>query len=94
MARERRWIILAEDGRYITIGRDTDPSDEEVTYLGEGLRAQGIGGWLAVVQGHYYQSCDTLTLLMVRAIAPSSGPTWEQAEAAFLRVRSDVMCAS
>lgn len=94
MARERRWIILAEDGRHVTLGRETDPSDEEIARAGDGLRAQGLGGWLVVLEGHYYQRRDKLTLLMVRVAAPSGGPSWEEAEAAFLRIREDATRAA
>lgn len=94
MARERRWIILAEDGRHVTIGRDTDPTDEEVVRAGAGLQAQGLAGWLAVLEGHYYQSQDALTLLMVRVIAPGDGATWEQARGAFLQIREGAMRAA
>ena len=27
---ERRWIILGEDGRHVTMGRHSDPSPEEL----------------------------------------------------------------
>ena len=92
--REHRWIIVAEDGRHVTLGRDTDPSDEEVARAGEGLRAQGLGGWLAVLEGSYYRPQDALTLLMVRTVAPSAGPSWEDAKTAFLDIRSDTTCAA
>lgn len=94
MARERRWIILADDGRHVTLGRDSDPSDAEVAQTGDGLRMQGLGGWLAMLEGHYYQSRSPISLLMVRAVAPSSGPTWENAEAAFRRLRDDATRAA
>lgn len=94
MARERRWIILAEDGRHVTLGRDTDPSDAEVAQAGDGLRTVGLGGWLAVLEGHYHRARSPLSLLMVRAVVPSSGPTWEEAEAAFRRLREDATRAA
>lgn len=86
MARERRWIILSEDGRHVTLGRDTDPTNEEIERAGEQLQSLGLGGWLAVVDGFYYRPVETLKLLKVREIAPSS-TTWENAEAAFRRIR-------
>lgn len=42
----RQWIILAEDGRYVTPDRNSDPSDEGVAHAGNSLCATGIGGWL------------------------------------------------
>ena len=87
MAREHRWIILAEDGRHVTLGRDSDPSDEEVALAGKQLGAQRLGGWLAVLEGSYHQARGVVSLLMVREVAPSTGAGWEQAEAAFWRQR-------
>jgi hypothetical protein len=39
---ERRWIVLGEDGRHITMGRHSDPSPEEVAKAEAGLAAQGL----------------------------------------------------
>lgn len=94
MTYERRWIILAEDGRHVTVGRDTDPTDEDVARAGVGLQAQGLGGWLAVLEGHYYQSRSALTLLMVRVITPTDSATWEQAQESFLQIREGAMRAA
>ncbi len=93
MAREHCWIILAEDGRHVTLGRDSDPSNEEVALAGDGLRAQGLGGWLAVLEGAYYRARGPLSLLMVREVAPSNGPDWAAAEAAFQHRRDDAVRA-
>ena len=30
---DRRWIVLGEDGRIVTLGRATDPSEEEITQV-------------------------------------------------------------
>lgn len=87
MVGERRWIILADDGRHSAIGRHTDPSDEEIARAGEQLRALGLGGWLAVSEGGYYQPSDKVSLMMVREIAPTAQP-WETAVAAFMMIRS------
>lgn len=94
MARERRWIILAEDGRHVTLGRATDPTDAEVAQAGEGLRSLQLGGWLAVLEGHYELRRSSLTLLMVREVAPSTGPDWLQAEAAFRQLRGNTIYAA
>ncbi len=50
--RERRWVVLAEDGRYATLGRHADPSPEDILRTEEAMRAQGIAGWLAVMEGN------------------------------------------
>ena len=86
--RERRWIVLSGDGRHVTIGRHTDPTEEQLTLAADQLRANGLGGWLAVTEGQYY-SRGKLSVMMVRELAPAS-TTWEAAVAAFhtLRQRS------
>jgi len=51
---ERRWIALSEDGRFVTLGRASDPSELEVLDVERALLAQGAAGWLAVMQGNPY----------------------------------------
>ncbi len=81
-ARERRWIILGEDGRHVTVGRQTDPSDTEIARAAEMLRAGGKGGGLAVLEGRYYVSRERVALMMVRELAPTN-VTWTTAVEAF-----------
>ncbi len=88
MAGERRWIILAEDGRHATLGRHTDPFDVEIKAAGASLQTQGLGSWLAVMEGFYHQPRSTLTLMMVRQVAPCS-VAWEQAVEAFQEIRRE-----
>jgi len=88
MAGERRWIILSEDGRHATLGRHTDPFDVEIRAAGDGLQAQGLGGWLAVMEGSYHRTRSTVTLMMVRQVAPCP-VTWEQAAGAFQEIRRE-----
>lgn len=83
--REKRWIVLADDGRHVTIGRHTDPSEDEIVRAGDGLRANGVGGWLAVTEGVYY-SGGPLSVVMVREIAPTR-QTWDAAVSAFMARR-------
>jgi hypothetical protein len=78
---EKRWIILTPDGGHVSIGRRTDPSDDEIEAAAGKLRQAGSGGWLAVMEGSYYGR-RKVTLLMVRAIVPTGGG-WETAVAAF-----------
>jgi len=49
-SRERRWVVIAPDGRYVTLGRHSDPSELEVQDAENALRAQGLNGWLAVME--------------------------------------------
>ena len=88
MAGERRWIILSEDGRHATLGRDTDPTPAEIKAASAGLSAQGLGGWLAVMDGPYHRTRGRLTLMMVRPVAPYS-VAWEQAVEAFQEIRRE-----
>jgi hypothetical protein len=64
---ERRWIVLGEDGRHVTLGRHSDPSADELAQAEAGLAAQGLAGWLAVMEGSYYLKRKP-SLLMVRPL--------------------------
>lgn len=64
---DRRWIVLTEDGRYSTIGRFGDPSEEEIARLESGLKAQGLAGWLAV-QSHSRFAKMAPTVIEVRPL--------------------------
>ncbi len=87
--REKRWIVLADDGLHVTMGRHTDPSEDEIVRAGDALRATGVGGWLAVTEGVYYSS-GLLSVVMVREIAPAR-QTWEAAISAFMARRQQSM---
>ncbi len=91
MARERSWIILAEDGRHVTVGCRTDPSEDEIERSASQLRSLGLGGWLAVTDGDYYEPEAGMATLKVRELAPTAGATWDEAKAAFLRLRTDAV---
>jgi hypothetical protein len=85
VSREKRWIVLGDDGRHITLGRYSDPSEEEIARAGDALRANGQGGWLAMTEGAYYGRAS-ISVLMVREIAEPRRP-WEAALAAFYSSR-------
>ena len=79
--RENRWIVLGEDGRFVTVGRHTDPSEDEVLRAEEALRSAGLAGWLAVMQGNPHAR-EVPALSMVRPLAtPTAG--FAEAAAAF-----------
>jgi hypothetical protein len=85
--RNRRWIALGVDGRHITLGCHSDPSEAELSQLEGELGRQGVGGaWLAIAAGDYWKAGTRMTLLMVRSIGDPDG-TWAEAEAAFLKRR-------
>ena len=83
---ERRWIVLAEDGRYSTLGRASDPTEAELATTETALVAQGVKGWLAVMQGNPHVGAVP-RLMEVR---PLAGPTKPFAEAAEACVRTIV----
>jgi len=77
---ERRWIVLGEDGRHVTMGRHSDPSPDEIAQAEAGLAAQGLAGWLAVMEGASYQRCKT-SLTMVLPLCNPQRPFAEAADA-------------
>ena len=77
---ETRWIILGTDGRHVTMGRHSDPSPEEVARAENGLAAQGLAGWLAVMKGSYYTRRKP-SLMMVRPLCDPKVPFAEAVEA-------------
>lgn len=77
---ERRWIVLSTDGRYTTLGRASDPSEEELARVETALRAQGLSGWLAVMQGNPHSGAAP-RLMEVRPLAEPSLPFDKAADA-------------
>lgn len=53
-SRERRWVVLCVDGRFVTLGCASDPSDEEVRDAEDSLRLGGLASWLAIMEGNPY----------------------------------------
>jgi hypothetical protein len=76
--RERRWLVVAEDGRHVTLGRHSDPSDDEIAEAGRRIDALGLAAWLVISEGGYYNRTK-VTLMMVRSITAAQGD-WVAAE--------------
>ncbi|MBY0332284.1 MAG: hypothetical protein K2X49_16625 [Acetobacteraceae bacterium] len=74
---ERRWIVLSEDGRFVTLGRASDPSEQEILDAEAALVRQGLAGWLAVMQGNPYVGM-TPRLMEVRVLGTPTS-TFEKA---------------
>ena len=89
-ARERRWIVLGNDGRHVTLGRHTDPTEEEVLAAERSLAASGLAGWLAVMEGDYYAPRGRPSIMMVRPLATPAG-AFEDAAAAFEAARAQAL---
>ena len=86
MSRERRWVVISEDGRHATLGRHTDPSEDEIKTAEAALTASGTAGWLAVTEGVYYSE-DAMTVLQVRTLGTPE-VTWDAASSRFLALRN------
>lgn len=81
---DRRWVIVSEDGRYVTIGRAIDPTETELQQAEAALRRQGHAGWLAVMSGSVYGE-SVPSLLAVRPLASPTKP-WHEVSAACLAI--------
>lgn len=77
-SRERRWVVVAPDGRYVTLGRNSDPSEEEILATEKALLSQELSGWLAIMEGNPWVGLAP-ELLEVR---PLASPTTTFAAAA------------
>ena len=86
MPSERRWIILAQDGRHVTMGRAAPPSEAEVEAAGAALAAQGLAGWLATLDGNYW-SRRRVALTAVQMLGDGATRDWPAAVAAFETAR-------
>ncbi|MFM7303082.1 MAG: hypothetical protein ACKO4X_07125 [Alphaproteobacteria bacterium] len=83
---QQRWIVLGTDGRHMSLGRATAPTDIEIIGVNDALTAQGLSGWLARMQGDYY-SRRKVTLEPLRPIGADHEADWQAALAAFQRLR-------
>jgi hypothetical protein len=83
-SKERRWIVLGIDGRFVTLGRASDPSEDEVVGAEEALRAQGLSGWLAIMEGNPY----TGPIPRLMEVRPLADPSVRFADAAAACTRS------
>jgi hypothetical protein len=85
---EARWIVLGTNGKHVTIGRNTDPSEAEVADAESALRAKGLSGWLVLMKSDYYAIQDP-SLFMIR---PLSNPqySFDDAVRAFYAERKKI----
>jgi hypothetical protein len=83
--RERRWAVIALNGRHTWLGRHSDPSDAELADVTRALAAHGAVAWLAIVEGVYY-SPGELSVMQVRPLNGTG--SFEDAVSAFLATRT------
>ena len=83
---ERRWIVLGQDGRHVTLGRVTPPSAEEIAAASKAMEAQGLAGWIATLDGDYWGR-GRVTLAPVQIIGAGATLDWAAAVAAFEQAR-------
>ena len=86
MSSERRWIILAQDGRHVTMGRAASPSEAEVEAAAAALAAKGLAGWLATLDGNYW-SRRRVALAPVQMLGDGTTLDWSAAITAFEAAR-------
>ena len=82
-----RWIVLANDGRHTTVGRDTAPEDAEVAAAGAALARIGLTGWLVRLEGDYWSRRKPVVLTMIQPLTHAADADWPAAVASF-----DAMC--
>jgi hypothetical protein len=83
MPREQRWIILATDGRHVTLGRDAAPTVAEVAQAASALTAIALTGWLVRLDGEYRPRRSKPVLTPIRSRAGATNRDWPTAMAAF-----------
>ena len=86
MPSERRWIILAQDGRHVTMGRAAPPSEAEIEAAAAALAAQGLAGWLATLDGNYW-SRRRVALAPVQTLGDGANLDWPATITAFEAAR-------
>jgi len=75
---EARWIVITNDGHHAWLGRDSNPTVEELDALTLQLNAKGIVGWVAVLKGDYWARRSALEIILVRLLTEQAGD-WESA---------------
>jgi hypothetical protein len=85
-AADRRWIILAQDGRHVTMGREAPPSEAEVEAAAAALAAQGLAGWLATLDGNYW-SRRRVAIAPMQTLGDGATLDWPAAINAFEAAR-------
>ena len=83
---QRRWIVLGQDGRHVTLGRAVSPTAKEIAAASDALSQQGLAGWIATLDGDYWGR-GRVTLAPVQTIGAGTTLDWAAAVAAFEQAR-------
>lgn len=83
---DTRTILLAEDGRHVTLGRYTGPDEAEIATITAKLAETGQGGWLATMSGSYYSKRGKLRVEALRQIGKPT-KLYTEALVEFCRIR-------
>ncbi len=78
--------MLATTGLHSSLGRHTDPTEEEIRLIEAQLERLGLGGWLAIAEGDFYQPGKAPTLLEVKRFG-SPAVDFTEAATLFERLR-------
>lgn len=91
--RERRWVVVATNGQYVTLGRHSDPSEEEITAAERALRLQNLSGWLAIMEGNPWTG-GAPRLLEVKPLASPATTFADAAQACIAAILAKRAAAS
>lgn len=78
-------MVIATDGRYVTLGRQSDPGEDEISVVERALRTQNLSGWLAIMEGDPWVGKPP-RLLEVRPLASPASTFSEAADACIARI--------
>jgi RecB family endonuclease NucS len=82
------WIVIAADGRHVTVGRSALPDADDLDRAAEALRALGIPcAWLARCAGDYYGRKRPVLHALRAIVGTPDAAAWEAADAAWHQAR-------
>jgi hypothetical protein len=79
MAADTRDIVLLEDGRFITLGRHSIPTEDELQRAGAQIEAAGLSAWYVVAETRNGKRVATCSEPRQIATGTDRGVTFEQA---------------
>lgn len=82
---QRRWVVLGTDGLYVTLGRATDPTEDEIQRAETALLARGAPSWLAIMSRSPYGKRASDLMVIRPLVQPQTA--FDDAAAAFCRAR-------